>query len=55
LNVYRLHLLAVNKSRRVAKVATLQIVHSQGGIAIGFEGQIARLLAHAISPVTCHA
>lgn len=49
-----LHLLTANKSSRVAKLAKPQIVHSEGGIAIGLEEQIARLLAHAISTVTCH-
>jgi hypothetical protein len=56
--VYRLHLLAVNKSTRAAKVATLQTLqteHSQGGIAIGYEERIARLSAHAIFPATCYA
>jgi len=52
---HRLHVLAVNESRRMANVATLQIVHSQSGIAIAFEKQIASLLAHAISPFTCCA
>ena len=40
MKVYRLHLLAVNKSRSVAKLTTPQILHSQGGLAIGFDNRL---------------